>query len=550
MYRYDEFDRRFLDERVAQYRGQVARRLAGQLSEDEFRPLRLMNGLYLQLHAYMLRVSIPYGTLSSNQLRGLAHVARRYDKGYGHFTTRQNIQYNWIKLEETPDILADLAKVEMHGIQTSGNSFRNITTDPFAGVTAEEIEDPRPWCEIIRQWSILHPEFSFLPRKFKIAVSAATEHDRAAVKMHDLGLYIRRNAEGEVGFQVLIGGGLGRTPYLGLVLREFLPKRDLLAYLEAALRVYNQYGRRDNIFKARVKILVHSLGIGKMRAEVEAEFAAMAKDKLELPEAVVAAIRAQFSPPPYADAAGDDAILQRLTAAEPAFARWVKYNTHTHQRPGHAIVCISLKPPGKPPGDCNAAQMELIADMAEELSHAEIRVTHEQNLVLPHVRKAVLYDLWRRLSAAGLASANIGLASDIIACPGLDYCGLATARSIPIAQVLGERLAAREETIGKLAIKISGCINACGHHHVGHIGILGLDKNGEEFYQLTIGGSDDEHAAIGSITGPAVAAEDVPEAVDKLIDTYIGLRQKGERFPETYRRVGMSPFKEALYAAR
>jgi sulfite reductase (NADPH) hemoprotein beta-component len=550
MYRYDEFDRRFLDERVAQYRGQVTRRLAGQLSEDEFRPLRLMNGLYLQLHAYMLRVSIPYGTLSSNQLRGLAHVARRYDKGYGHFTTRQNIQYNWIKLEESPDILADLAKVEMHGIQTSGNSFRNITTDPFAGVTAEEIEDPRPWCEIIRQWSILHPEFSFLPRKFKIAVSAATEHDRAAVKMHDLGLYIRRNAEGEVGFQVLIGGGLGRTPYLGLVLREFLPKPDLLAYLEAALRVYNQYGRRDNIFKARVKILVHSLGIDKMREEVEAEFAAMAKDKLELTEAVVAAVRAQFSPPPYADAAGDDAILQRLTAAEPAFARWVKYNTHAHRRPGHAIVCISLKPPGKPPGDCNAAQMELIADLAEECSHAEIRVTHEQNLVLPHVRTAVLYDLWRRLDAAGLASANIGLASDIIACPGLDYCGLATARSIPIAQVLGERLAAREETIGKLAIKISGCINACGHHHVGHIGILGLDKNGEEFYQITIGGSDDEHAAIGSITGPAVAAEDVPEAVDKLIDTYIGLRQKGERFPETYRRVGMSPFKEALYAAR
>ncbi|HTC19146.1 MAG TPA: nitrite/sulfite reductase [Stellaceae bacterium] len=550
MYRYDEFDRRFLDERVAQYRGQVARRLAGQLSEDEFRPLRLMNGLYLQLHAYMLRVSIPYGTLSSAQLRGLAHVARRYDKGYGHFTTRQNIQYNWIKLAETPDLLADLAKVEMHGIQTSGNSFRNITTDPFAGVTAEEIEDPRPWCEIIRQWSILHPEFSFLPRKFKIAVSAATEHDRAAVKMHDLGLYIRRNAEGDVGFQVLIGGGLGRTPYLGLVLREFLPKRDLLAYLEAVLRVYNQYGRRDNIFKARVKILVHSLGIEKMRAEVEAEFAAMSKDKLEQPEAAVAAIRAQFSPPPYADAASDDAILQRLTAAEPAFARWVKYNTHAHRQPGHAIVCISLKPPGKPPGDCSAAQMELIADLAEELSHAEIRVTHEQNLVLPHVRKAALYDLWRRLAAAGLASANIGLASDIIACPGLDYCGLATARSIPIAQVLGERLAAREEAIGKLAIKISGCINACGHHHVGHIGILGLDKNGEEFYQITIGGSDDEHAAIGAITGPAVAAKDVPEAVDKLIDTYIGLRQNGERFPETYRRVGMSPFKEALYAAR
>ena len=549
MYRYDEFDRRFLDERVAQYRGQVARRLSGQLTEDEFRPLRLMNGLYLQLHAYMLRVSIPYGTLSSDQLRGLAHVARTYDKGYGHFTTRQNIQYNWIKLEESPDILADLAKVEMHGIQTSGNSFRNITTDPFAGVTDDETEDPRPWCEIIRQWSALHPEFSFLPRKFKIAVSAAAKHDRAAVKMHDLGLYLRRNEAGETGFRVLIGGGLGRTPYLGLVLREFLPKRDLLAYLEAALRVYNQYGRRDNIFKARVKILVHALGIEKLREEVEAEFDASPKDGLELPEAVVEAIAKQFAPPPYADAAGDDSILERILSAEPLFARWVKNNTHAHKRHGHAIVSISLKPPGRPPGDCSAGQMETIAGLAEELSFGEIRVTHEQNLVLPHVRKSALHGLWLRLVEAGLGSANIGLASDIIACPGLDYCGLATARSIPIAQVLSERLAAREEAIGKLAIKISGCINACGHHHVGHIGILGLDKNGEEFYQITIGGSDDENAAIGAVAGPAVAAKDVPRAVDRLIDAYLHLRRGDERFPETYRRVGMNPFKEALYAA-
>ncbi len=549
MYRYDEFDRRFLDERVAQYRGQVARRLSGQLTEDEFRPLRLMNGLYLQLHAYMLRVSIPYGTLSADQLRMLAHVARTYDKGYGHFTTRQNIQFNWIKLEESPDILAELATVEMHGIQTSGNSFRNITTDPFAGVTADEIEDPRPWCEIIRQWSALHPEFSFLPRKFKIAVSAAEAHDRAAVKMHDLGLYLRRNEAGEVGFRVLIGGGLGRTPYLGLVLREFLPQRDLLAYLEAALRVYNQYGRRDNIFKARVKILVHALGIEKLREEVEAEFAAMTADKLELPEAAVDAIAKQFAPPPYADASVDDAILERLTAADPLFARWVRNNTHAHKVPGHAIVSISLKPPGRPPGDCSAGQMEVIAGLADELSQGEIRVTHEQNLVLPHVRKSALHGLWLRLTEAGLGSANIGLASDIIACPGLDYCGLATARSIPIAQVLGERLAAREEAIGKLAIKISGCINACGHHHVGHIGILGLDKNGEEFYQITIGGSDDAHAAIGAIAGPAVAAKDVPRAVDRLIDAYLHLRRGDERFPETYRRVGMNPFKEALYAA-
>ncbi len=548
MYRYDEFDRRFLDERVAQYRGQVARRLSGQLTEDEFRPLRLMNGLYLQLHAYMLRVSIPYGTLSADQLRMLAHVARTYDKGYGHFTTRQNIQFNWIKLEESPDILAELATVEMHGIQTSGNSFRNITTDPFAGVTADEIEDPRPWCEIIRQWSALHPEFSFLPRKFKIAVSAAEAHDRAAVKMHDLGLYLRRNEAGEVGFRVLIGGGLGRTPYLGLVLREFLPQRDLLAYLEAALRVYNQYGRRDNIFKARVKILVHALGIEKLRQEVEAEFAAMTADKLELPEAAVDAIAKQFAPPPYADAVGDDAILERILAAEPLFVRWVRNNTHAHKVLGHAIVSISLKPPGRPPGDCSAGQMEAIARLADESSQGEIRVTHEQNLVLPHVRKRALHGLWLRLLEAGLGSANIGLASDIIACPGLDYCGLATARSIPIAQALGERLAAREEAIGKMAIKISGCINACGHHHVGHIGILGLDKNGEEFYQITIGGSDDEHAAIGAIAGPAVAAKDVPRAVDRLIDAYLHLRRGDERFPETYRRLGMSPFKEALYA--
>ena len=548
MYQYDAFDRRFLEERVAQYRDQVRRRLAGQLSEDEFKPLRLMNGLYLQLHAYMLRIAIPYGTLASRQLRMLAHVARRYDRGFGHFTTRQNIQFHWIKLEETPDILAELATVEMHGIQTSGNSFRNTTTDPFAGAAADEIEDPRPYCEIIRQWSTLHPEFSFLPRKFKIAVSAAA-HDRAAVRVHDIGLYLRRNGAGEVGFEILVGGGLGRTPIIGDSVCGFVPKRHLLSYLEAILRVYNQAGRRDNLYKSRIKILVQSLGIEKMREAVEAEWAAMDREALALDDEAIAAIARHFAPPVAAPAPADDAALIGALATDAAFSRWVERNVAAHKVPGHAIVTISLKPYGQTPGDCTAHQMELIADLADRLSHGEIRITHEQNLVLPHVRRVDLLALWRRLAEAGLATPNIGLASDIISCPGLDYCGLANARSIPVAQRLAIHLAPREREIGELQIKISGCINACGHHHVGHIGLLGVDKNGEEFYQITLGGSADENAALGAIIGPAVKFDDVTGAVDTLIDVYLRLRtDAGERFPDTYRRVGAQPFKEALYA--
>jgi sulfite reductase (NADPH) hemoprotein beta-component len=549
LYRYDEFDRRFLEARVAQYRDQVRRRLAGELSEDEFRPLRLMNGLYLQLHAYMLRIAIPYGTLSPQKLRVLAAIARRYDRGYGHFTTRQNIQFNWIKLEETPDILAELARVEMHGIQTSGNCIRNVTADPLAGVADDEIEDPRPYCEIIRQWSTLHPEFSFLPRKFKIAVSGAAA-DRAAVRVHDIGLYLRRNDAGEVGFEVLVGGGLGRTPMIGKTLREFLPKRQLLPYLEAILRVYNEFGRRDNLFKSRIKILVHALGVEKMRDAVEAEFAATGEGPLALPQETIAAIAAHFAPPAYAaPAAEDEPVLGLALAASSSLARWVKYNTAPHRVSGYAVVTVSLKPPGRPPGDVSATQMELLAELAESYSLGELRITHEQNVVLPHVRRGDLPVLWRQLGEAGLATANAGLASDIISCPGLDYCGLASARSIPVAQRLSTHLAARDQEIGELHIKISGCINACGHHHVGHIGILGVDKNGEEFYQITIGGSADENAALGTIVGPAVPSAEVTRAVDRLIEVYLAARREGERFPETYRRIGAVPFKEALYAA-
>jgi sulfite reductase (NADPH) hemoprotein beta-component len=549
VYRYDEFDRRFLEERVAQYRDQVRRRLNGQLTEEEFRPLRLRNGLYMQLHAYMLRVSIPYGTLSADQVRMLAHIARKYDRGYGHFTTRQNIQYNWIKLDETPDILADLATVEMHGIQTSGNCIRNITSDPFAGVAVDEIEDPRPYCEIIRQWSTLHPEFSWLPRKFKIAVSAAG-HDRAAVHVHDIGLYLKRDAAGEVGFQVLVGGGLGRTPIVGKVLREFIPVRHLLSYLEAILRVYNEYGRRDNIYKARIKILVQALGVDKMREAVETEWTAMDHAPLDIADETIAAIVRQFAPPDYAPpGADDDAVVNAAIGADPAFARWTRHNVFPHKQPGYAVVTISLKPLGRPPGDASADQLDLIADLTERYGFGEVRVTHEQNLVLPDVRRGDLPALYAQLAAAGLGASNIGLASDIIACPGLDYCSLANARSIPVAERLGEHLAAREEEIGPMKIKISGCINACGHHHVGHIGILGVDKNGEEFYQITVGGSADENAAIGGIVGRAVPSEGVNGAIDKLLDVYVRLRRDGEELPATYRRVGAEPFKEAVYGA-
>jgi len=550
VYRYDEYDQRFLNERVAQYRDQVRRRLIGQLSEEEFRPLRLRNGLYLQLHAYMYRIAIPYGTLSPRQLRMLAHIARKYDKGYGHFTTRTNMQFNWIKLEDTPDIMADLASVEMHSIQTSGNCIRNTTSDPFAGSTADEIEDPRPWCEIIRQWSTHHPEFSWLPRKFKIAVSAS-DTDRAAVHIHDIGLYIVKNEQGEVGFKVLVGGGLGRTPIMGKVLREFLPKHDLLSYLEAALRIYNEYGRRDNIFKARIKILVQAIGIEKMREQVEAEWAQMDHAPLDVSDETVAAIYAHFAPPAY-KAAGpdDDRIVADAVAADPKFARWVKNNVHPHKQPGYAIATVSLKPLGKPTGDVSAEQMELLADLSERYGFAEVRVTHEQNIVFPDLRKADLPAFHAEIAAAGLGTANVGLASDIIACPGLDYCSLANARSIPVGERLGEHLAKREEEIGPMKIKISGCINACGHHHVGHIGILGVDKNGEEFYQITVGGSADEQAAVGTIVGRAVPSEGVNEAVDKLLDVYLAHRSDGEDLPATYRRIGAEPFKEAVYGAR
>ena len=549
MYRYDDFDHRFVDERVAQYRDQVRRRLTGQLSEEEFRPLRLMNGLYLQLHAYMLRIAIPYGVLSSVKLRKLAQIARRYDRGYGHFTTRQNLQFHWIKLEETPDILAELAKVEMHAIQTSGNSFRNITTDAFAGAAADEIEDPRPYAEIIRQWSTLHPEFSFLPRKFKIAISGAAE-DRAAVKMHDLGLYLRRNAQGELGFEVLAGGGLGRTPILAQTIKPFLARRNLFTYLEAVLRVYNRYGRRDNLYKSRIKILIQSLGAQKFAEEVEAEWQAADHEAAALPDRYIAEIASGFAPPAFDRGPWDETALARAAAANPAFARWMRHNVVAHKVPGHAIVTISLKPVGETPGDCSADQMDLVATLADELSFGEVRVAYEQNLILPHVRRDALYTLWQRLDKAGLGSSNIGLASDIICCPGMDYCNLATARSIPVARRLARSLAGREEAIGKLDIKISGCINACGHHHLGHIGILGVDKNGEEVYQITLGGDAGDHAAIGAIIGPAVKSEDVTGAVDRIVDVYTRLRRGEERFPETYRRIGASPFKEALYAAR
>jgi sulfite reductase (NADPH) hemoprotein beta-component len=549
VYRYDDFDHRFIDERVAQYRDQVRRRLAGQLTEDEFRPLRLMNGLYLQLHAYMLRIAIPYGMLNSAKLRKLAHIMRKYDRGYGHFTTRQNLQLHWIKLEETPDILAELASVEMHAIQTSGNSFRNTTTDPFAGVAADELEDPRPYAEIIRQWATLHPEFSFLPRKFKIAICASKE-DRAAVKMHDLGLYLHKNAAGETGFEVVVGGGLGRTPYLAQTVKKFVPRRDILSYIEACLRVYNRYGRRDNLWKARIKILVNSLGAAKYAEEVEQEWLASDRDAIAVPESYIAEIAEAFAPPDYDKSPVDEAALERAMKGNPAFARWMKHNVHAHKVPGHAVVTISLKEVGKTGGDISAEQMELVADLADELSFGEARVAYEQNMVLPYVRRDKLFALWQRLDAAGLGTSNKDLVTDIICCPGLDYCGLATARSIPVAQRIAQHMAAKEDAIGTFNIKMSGCINACGHHHLGHIGILGVDKNGEEVYQITLGGDAGHTAAIGTIIGPAVKSDDVPAAIDTLIDVYLRLRQEGERFPETYRRVGQAPFKEALYAPR
>ena len=543
MYRYDEFDRKFLEERVAQYRDQVRRRLAGQLSEDEFRSLRLMNGLYLQLHAYMLRISIPYGTLSSAQLRGLAHVARRWDKGYGHFTTRQNIQYHWIRLEDTPDILAHLATVQLHGIQTSGNSFRNITTDPFAGAAADEIEDPRPIAEIIRQWSSLHPEFVYLPRKFKIAVSGSAT-DRAALRFHDMALEIVSNEHGEIGYRVLVGGGMGRTPYLGYVVGDFVAKADILAFLESVMRVYNQSGRRDNLYKSRIKILAAALGPEEMRRQVMREFMEIKqKGTLEVPAEELARIDAYFAPPKF------EALPDEMPKSGKDFENWLKTNVHAHRAPGYAIATISLKPIGGVPGDCSAEQMDALAELMDKFGMDEIRVSHEQNLVLPHVKKRDLPAIFAKLSEHGLATPNAGLITDIIACPGLDYCDLANARSIPIAQDIAKRFADldRQHDIGELKIKISGCINACGHHHAGHIGILGVDKKGVEYYQLQLGGSGAEDASIGDIMGPGFGEHEIGPAVERVVKTYLMLRQDGERFLDTYRRVGMEPFKNMAY---
>ncbi len=550
MYRYDEFDARFVRERVEQFRDQIARRLDGSLSEDEFRPLRLMNGLYLQLHAYMLRVAIPYGALSSVQMRRLADIADRYDRGYGHFTTRQNIQYNWPELADVADILEELAEVEMHAIQTSGNCIRNVTSDPFAGVAVDEIEDPRPTAELIRQWSSLHPEFSFLPRKFKIAVTGSP-NDRAAVYFHDIGLRMLRGLRGEPGYEVIVGGGQGRTPMIGKVVRDFIAPADLLAYLEAIMRVYNLYGRRDNKYKARIKILVHEIGIERFREQVETEYAAMTRTDGSIEEAELARIAAYFAPPDYAPLPDGSRALIEARAREPAFAAWAQQNTHPHKVPGYISAVVTLKRTGGEPGDASSADMRGLADLAERFSFGELRVTHEQNIVLPDVRKDDLHALWQGLVELGLAEPNRGLITDIIACPGLDYCALATARSIPIAQAISRRFAdvGRQREIGPLAIKISGCINACGHHHAGHIGILGLNKAGEEFYQITLGGDATEHAAIGERAGPGLAADEVVEAIERLVDRYMGVRRDGETFLETYRRVGSEPFKEALYAA-
>ncbi len=552
MYRYDEFDQQLIDERVAEFRDQVRRRLSGELTEDEFKLLRLLNGVYLQLHAYMLRIAIPYGTLSSEQLRMLAHVARRYDKNYGHFTTRQNIQFNWIKLEEIPDTIADLAGAHLHAMQTSGNSIRNITTDHWAGVAPDEIEDPRIWAEILRQWSTLHPEFTFLPRKFKIAITAA-KHDRAAVKIHDIGLRLYRNGAGEVGFEVMVGGGLGRTPFVGKTIRPFLPKRDFLSYLEAILRVYNQFGRRDNIYKARIKILVHEIGAESFAKEVEAEWQSIKDGALALDPAVVEEIKSRFRYPVYESLVDEPAELKAALKAEPRFKAWFNNSVSRHKRPGYAIVTLSLKPAGAPPGDCTAEQMDAIADLADRYSGSEIRVGHDQNLVLPHVRQRDLAALWRALDAIGLATPNVGLVSDIIACPGLDYCALANARSIPVAQELTKRfrdlgLAA---DLGYLHINISGCINACGHHHVGDIGILGVEKNGEEYYQLSLGGRADEHAELGALLGPAMPYAEVADSVEDVVAAYLELRERpAELFAETVKRIGLEPFKERVYAAR
>jgi sulfite reductase (NADPH) hemoprotein beta-component len=557
MYRYDDIDQRMVDERVRQFRDQTRRHLAGLLSEDDFRPLRLQNGLYLQRYAPMLRVAIPYGLLSSRQLRRLAHIARRYDKGYGHFSTRQNIQFNWPRLEDAPDILAELAEVQMHAIQTSGNCIRNVTTDHFAGVAPDEIVDSFVWCELVRQWSTFHPEFAYLPRKFKIAINGAA-HDRAATFVHDIGLHAVRADDGSVGFRVIVGGGLGRTPMVGHVIREFLPWPHLLTYLDAILRVYNRYGRRDNKYKARIKILVKERTPSGFADEVEAEWAHLCDGPATLTQDEVARVESRFTRPSYERLADDPAFLTAEFAANPAFAAWARRNTHPHKVPGYAAVTLSLKKTGVPPGDATAEQMEAVADLADRYSFGELRVSHEQNLILSDVRQADLPALWRAARELGLATPNIGLLTNIIACPGGDFCSLANAKSIPVAEAIQQRFDDLDflHDVGEVDLNISGCMNSCGHHHVGHIGILGVDKNGEEWYQITIGGHqgatrDGERAAIGRVIGPSVARADVPDVVEKLIDCYLANRESdAERFVDTVGRIGLEPFKAAVYPVR
>ncbi|MGZ3256196.1 MAG: nitrite/sulfite reductase [Croceibacterium sp.] len=543
MYKYDKYDQAMVDARVADFRDQTRRRIAGQLTDDQFKPLRLKNGLYLQLHAYMLRVAIPYGTLNSKQMRKLAHIARTYDRGYGHFTTRQNIQYNWIKLEQAPDILAELATVEMHAIQTSGESIRNVSADHYAGAAADEIIDPRPWAEMLRQMTTFHPEFSYLPRKFKIAVIAA-EEDRAAMRWHDFGLRIVRNEAGEIGFEVYPGGGMGRTPFIAYKARDFLPANQIFSYLQAVLRVWNRHARRDNIHKQRMKILVHELGEEEFTRQVEEAFRHILKLGTDFPQAEYDRIAAYFEPPAF-----ETGLPDEIDRSDPDFAVWVDQNVAAHKAPGYAIANISLKPIRGIGGDITAEQMEAVADLAERYSFDELRAAHTQNLVLPHVRKQDLYAVWQALVEAGLADANLDLVTDIIACPGLDYCSLANARSIPVAQKIAERFEdeARQKDIGELKIKISGCINACGHHHAGHIGILGVDRKGTENYQLLLGGSGDENTTQAKITGPGFTEDGVVDAVERAVEHYRVIREPGERFLDTYRRVGMDGFKEAIY---
>ena len=548
MYRYDEFDHTLVSERVAQFRRQVGRRLKGEMNEDQFKPLRLMNGLYLQLHAYMLRINVPYGCLSSRQLRKLAHIGRRYDKDFGHFTTRQNIQFNWIKLEDTPDILAELAEVEMNAMQSSGNCVRNITSDQYAGRAKDEIEDPRVWCELLRQYSILNPEFSYLPRKFKFALTGSP-NDRAAVAVHDIGLRMYRNEADQPGFEVIVGGGQGRTPVIGKTIRDWIEPQHVISYIEAILRIYNMYGRRDNIYKARIKILVNALGIDRFREMVDAEWAEIRDSELQIAQAEIDRINTYFEPPAYENIEDRSAEIDMLRQADRAFDAWCRSNVAEHKVAGYAIANLSLKAPGQVPGDLTSDAMDAVADLADQFSMGELRVNHRQNLVFVDVLQQDLHALWQALNELELATPNIGLVSDIIACPGLDYCALASARSIPIAQDIGLHFSKTNklQEVGNLTINISGCVNACGHHHVGNIGILGVDKRGKEFFQLTLGGSSDENASLGDRVGPGLPQAEVPAAIERIVDVYIDLRKASEQFLDTYRRVGIEPFKVAVY---